>query len=109
MNSEEAKRVADERRLIVENLVNGVEPNEVARAFRRSRDDVMRDFDFAARKIKSYCFERRLPAFLVSTLGQARQQKQVFLHFLDRISFATDPKFRKIGVEFITEDNMRFL
>lgn len=107
MSAAEQDRLAEERKLIVSNLVNGVGIAGVAAAFKRSPEEVQRDFDFALRKIKSYVFERCLPAFLCDNIEQAQRQRDLFLHFLDRVNLKVDPKFKKIGAHTLDEGNLK--
>ena len=109
MSQAEELHRAQQRKLIVLNLINGVEAEDAARAFSCSREQVMREFEFAVRKMRSYCFERRMPAFLIENLAQARERREVFLHYLDRISFLRGPRHKKIGTQTITEENYRRL
>ena len=45
--------------LIFANLLNGVSEQQVAEAFKISREEVQRTFAFVLRKVKSYCFLRQ--------------------------------------------------
>jgi hypothetical protein len=107
MTADEQAHIAAQRKLIVENLVNGVEMPDVCRAFKCSPEEATKAFEFAVRKIKSYCFERRHPAFICAGIGDARQQRQVFLHFLDRVNMVTTPKFPKLGAQPLDEDTLK--
>ena len=107
MNEQETAHQVFERRLVVENLAKGVEMPDVCRIFKRSPEDVMRDFNFAVRKIRSYTFERRMNAFNISTVEQARAEKQLFLFLLDRVNLAKEPKFPKIKTETLDETTMK--
>lgn len=101
-----AEKIAHEtatRKLVIENLVNGVPLEIVAQTFCKSTAEVMRDFDFALKKIKSYCFERALPAFICDNLAQAKRQQQVFRHFLDRVNLEVAPKHSTIKDHVLTE------
>src|SRR5262249_45678549 len=97
--------LAQERELIVRNLLNGVPADRVAAAFRRSREEVAREFDFFLRKVRSYAFERRVPPPRVDTLAQATrpENKAVLLWILERLNLATDPAHRRISYAAIEE------
>jgi len=54
----ERERLASDRRLIFENVANGVAIETIMAAFRRSRLEVQKDVEFVANKIREYRFRR---------------------------------------------------
>ena len=57
---QEPRGVGEQRRLIFENVANGVPIETIMATFRRSRLEVQQDVEFVAKKITEYRF-RRLP------------------------------------------------
>lgn len=58
MTDAERAKLAFERRLIFENVANGVATEQIMAAFRRSRIEVQKEIEFVARKIREYRFKR---------------------------------------------------
>lgn len=99
---------AAERRLIFENLANGVGVEQVARDFgKNSIEEVMVDFRFVALKIKSYAFARLMPYIALDSVEHARQNRFVALTILAKLNLEVVPMFSSIkgnetdGKEFI--------
>jgi len=95
-----ATRLNDERAIIFSNLLNGVPVWQVARDFHKQADgEVQRIFDFILAKIKSYCFERKLPPVLGSTVAEVRQYKAICFEILPKINLDKEPMYGKIFEE----------
>lgn len=55
------KARGEERRLIFQNVANGVSIEKIKAAFHRSEKEVWDDVEFVGRKIREYRFRRHLP------------------------------------------------
>lgn len=88
--------VGERRRLVFSNLLNGVSIEQLMATFKLSAKEVMDDFDFVARKIRSYRFERGQPFLLCDTIANASGAREALLFTLTRINTDTDPKFSHI-------------
>lgn len=71
MTDEERARLAETRRLIFQNLCNGVSVQQAMGAFQLSEKEVRDHFAFVARKIVEYRFRRTLPWIKCGTIGEA--------------------------------------
>ncbi len=96
MSETDRVKLAEERKLIFANLVNGVPVASVMEAFKRSEDEVMADFAFVATKIISYRFERGMPFVNCRSIDEAIRKKALALHSLERINLLTDPVYSKV-------------
>jgi hypothetical protein len=64
----EVEQLGEERRLIFENVANGVPIQQVMSAYRRSEKEVMADVEFVGKKITEYRFRKAMPPLSCSTL-----------------------------------------
>jgi hypothetical protein len=81
----EVERLGDERRLIFENVANGVPIQQVMSVFRRSEKEVMDEVQFVARKICEYRFRGRLPPLSCSTLKDISWNRLALLETVARL------------------------
>lgn len=88
-----AGAIGERRRLVFSNLLNGVSVEQVMVTFKLSAKEVMDDYEFVARKIRSYRFERGQPFLLCDTIANARGSREALLFTLSRLNTDTDPKF----------------
>lgn len=99
----------DERILIFSNLLNGVSIEQVARDFKKSLDEVQRDFSYVLRKIKSYCFLRQtkkgFAPITASTIEEAKKFRLTCFSVLPNIKLDKEPQFKDIQHEIMTPDN----
>lgn len=93
MSDAERTRLADTRRLIFQNLANGVRVEQVMAAFRMSEKEVRDHFAFVARKITEYRFQRAIPYLRCDSVAAAVENKRPF--------FAT---LQKCGPVYLTSD-----
>lgn len=89
-------KLAEERKMIFANLANGVGVPEVMAAFQKSEKEVLAIFDWVAKKVAAYRFERGLPFTLCKSIDDARRQQATVLHTLERLNLKVDPKFNII-------------
>jgi hypothetical protein len=86
----------DRRKLVFTNLVNGVPVPSVMEALYLSEKEVMDDFWFVARKIRSYRFERGKPLLPIDSIVQARNQRIELLLTMSRLNLETPAAYRQI-------------
>lgn len=92
--------LATERKLIFQNLLNGVPVAQVAQAFHRaSEKEVLEDFRFVALKIKCYAFQRAFPYIPMDTVAEAAQNKMAILDILSKVNLDVLPVFSSVKVE----------
>lgn len=91
----EAERLAlgEDRRLIFENVANGVPVEDVMAAFRRSHAEIDREVAFVAKKIKEYRFRRQEPPLQCETMHDIRWNR---LPLLDTL--------RKFGPNYLSTE-----
>jgi hypothetical protein len=77
--TQQLERLGEERRLIFENVANGVPIQQVMSVFRRSETEVMREVSFVGRKIAEYRFRRHLPPLACATLNEIRWNRLALL------------------------------
>lgn len=97
------------RHLVFTNLLNGVPADRVAEALRLSPEQVGLAFRFVRDKIRSYCFERRMPPPPdCETPEQARKSRLVLLNFLQDLNLDKEPRIKVQGDgERVDERNIR--
>jgi hypothetical protein len=96
MTDQERMTLAADRKLIFTNLANSVPMRQVMAAFGRSEKEVMAEFEFVAKKIRSYRFERGMPFAACMTIRDAQKNAALLLHTLERLNLSTEPKFAKV-------------
>jgi len=90
--------LAEERKLIFTNLLNGVPVANVAQAFHRATEAaVMDDFKYVALKIKGYMFARAMPFIPLDTVAEAMQNKFQVLDILAKVNLDVLPEFSSIS------------
>ena len=80
-----AERLGEDRRLIFENVANGVPIQQVMSAFRRSEKEVMDDIAFVGKKIAEYRFRRHQPPLSCGTLREISFNRAALLDTLRRL------------------------
>lgn len=93
-----------ERRLIFENLANGVPIERIMAAFRRSEAEVWKDVEFVGRKIREARFRTQMPPVETQGIKAIRFNRKVLLETLRQLTdqyLATDLILPKIGVQSI--------
>lgn len=91
-----------ERRLIFENVANGVPMERIMAAFRRSEAEVWREVEFVGRKIREARFRTQMPPVEVQGLKAIRLNRLVLLETLRQVSddyLSTSLIIPKIGVQ----------
>jgi hypothetical protein len=79
------EKLGEERRLIFENVANGVPIEQIMVAFLRSEADVMREVEFVARKIREYRFKRHLPPLACGTIKEIRWNRPALLDTVTKL------------------------
>jgi hypothetical protein len=75
----ELERRGEGRRLIFENVANGVPIQQIMSVFRRSEAEVMAEVKFVGKKIAEYRFRRHLPPLACSDLREIRWNRLALL------------------------------
>lgn len=86
-----------ERRLIFQNLANGVPIAIVARDFHKQPFEVMDDFRFVVSKIKSYGFVRVMPYIPCETLELANKNRVFLFDLLEKLNLDNAPAIASIN------------
>lgn len=83
----EAERIARGivRKLMFENVANGVPREDIMAAFRRSSEELNREVAFVAKKIKEYRFRRRMPPLECSSEQDIRWNRKALLETLAKL------------------------
>lgn len=79
------ERLGQERRLIFENVCNGVPIEKIMVAFHRSELEVTKEVAFVARKIREYRFRRRLPPLRCETMNELRWNRLALLETVSKL------------------------
>lgn len=90
------------RRLIFENVANGVPMERIMAAFRRSEPEVWREVEFVGRKIREARFRTRMPPVEVRGIQAIRFNRKVLLETLSKLTdtyLSTSLIIPKIGVQ----------
>lgn len=93
MTEEDRRRLGEDRRLIFENVANGVPLEHVAAAFRRSVPEVERELGFVAKKLREYRFRRRQPPLDCDQVKDIRWNRVPLLETL-----------RKLGPDYLSSE-----
>ena len=107
MEAETLEKLGQDRRLIFENVANGVPMDQVRRAFRRSQTDVDRELRFVARKIKEARFRTYMPPLACDDVRDMRWNRFALLDTLRQVSDAflgTDLTLPNIGVQTLDSE-----
>lgn len=79
------QRLGEERRLIFQNVANGVPMEKIKAAFRRSEEEVWREVAFVGRKIREFRFRRRLPPIECMGEKAIRFNRKALLETLEKL------------------------
>ena len=85
MTDEERRRLGQMRRMVFQNLANGVSPEKVSEALRLSALEVEQAQTFVSRKITEYLTLRRQPPLPCATLKEIRWNRRALLGVLAKI------------------------
>ena len=86
-------KAGEERRLIFQNIANGVRMETIMATFRRSEQEVWNEVKFVARKIREYRFRRHLPPLESQGAVAIRTNRKALLETL-----------AKLGPEYLASD-----
>lgn len=104
----ERLRRGQERRLIFENVANGVPIERIMAAFRRSEAEVWREVEFVGRKIREARFRTRMPPIDHQGMKAIRFNRLALLETLRQLSddyLSSDLILPRIGVELLDSEN----
>lgn len=82
------ERLGEDRRLIFQNVANGVPIQQVMSVFQRSEKEVMDDVVFVGKKIAEYRFRRHMPPLGCHTLNELRIHRVALLETLRKLGDA---------------------
>lgn len=85
MTEEERRRLGQMRRMVFQNLANGVSPEKVGEALRLSALEVEQAQTFVSRKIVEYLTLRRQPPLPCTNLKEIRWNRRALLGVLAKI------------------------
>ena len=94
----ESERARD-RRLIVQNLCNGVPLGDVAAAFKRTDKEILDDMKFVVQKVHAYCLGRGRQMLTLDDVGALRLHRMIVLEILERLNLDVLPTYSKITVQ----------
>jgi hypothetical protein len=80
-----AERLGEQRRLIFENVANGVPVQQVMNVFQCSEKELMDDIKFVGKKISEYRFRRNQPPLSCSTFNEIFTNRLALLDTLRRL------------------------
>lgn len=86
----------ERRRLVFTNLANGLSVEAVMVALHMSEAEVLADFEFVSKKIRSYRFERIMPLIPLGTIAAARANRVEALYTMSRLNLGVEPVYSKI-------------
>jgi hypothetical protein len=86
----------EQRKLIVQNILNGAEFEDIGRAFDITEKELLDLFFLFVAKLRSYWMQRRIPYLPCESPSEARRNRIVLLHYLDRINLGVEPAHSKI-------------
>lgn len=99
---DERLKRGEERRLIFQNVANGVPMERIKAAFRRSEEEINRDVEFVGRKIREARFRTRMPPLDCMGPKAIRWNRRALLDTLRQLSneyLASDLILPKIGIQ----------
>lgn len=79
------KARGEERRLIFQNIANGVPMEKIKAAFSRSEKEIWDEVEFVGRKIREYRFRRRMPPLEVQGIKAIRFNRLALLETLSKL------------------------
>lgn len=101
---DERLRRGQERRLIFENVANGVPIEKIMAAFSRSREEVNRDVEFVGRKIREARFRTQMPPLDCQGPKAIRWNRRPLLDTLRQLTdeyLSADLLIPRIGIQEI--------
>lgn len=104
MTETDLRTLGQTRRLIFENVANGVPMEQVRVAFRRSQVEVDSDLRFVASKIREARFRTQMPPIACDEVAEIRLNRFALLETLRQLSddyLASGLVIPKIGVQAI--------
>lgn len=78
-------KLGEERRLIFQNLANGVPMQSIMAVFRRSEAEVWKEVEFVGRKIREYRFRRRMPPVELQGIKAILFNRRQLLETLEKL------------------------
>lgn len=102
--------LGEHRRLIFENVVNGVPVEDIRAAFHCSELEVQQAVEFVAKKIKEYRFRRHQPPLPCDTDFERKWNRRALLENVRKlgpVSLSTELLLPSIGVQTVDETSIR--
>jgi hypothetical protein len=97
---------AQTKTLVFSNLLNGVPRWQVARDLHLENHEVADAFNFVLAKVKSYCFQRNMPAIIGDNEAEvAKHHRIACLTILPNLNLDKAPAIGKIITEKVTGSN----
>jgi hypothetical protein len=78
-------KLGEERRLIFQNIANGVPMESIKTAFLRSEEQIWKDVEYVGRKIREYRFRRHLPPLEHQGISAIRLNRKALLDTLTKL------------------------
>lgn len=99
----------EERRLIFQNIANGVPMESIMAAFRRSEKEIWDEVEYVGRKIREYRFRRHMPPLEVQGIRAIRLNRLALLETLEKLGpeyLASDLVLPKITIQSLDSPGM---
>ena len=85
MAEDDLRRLGERRKLIFQNVANGVQVEDIMAAFSASREDIDRAVAFVAKKVKEYRFRRAAPPIPCDTVADIRWNRLALLETISKL------------------------
>lgn len=102
-------KLGEDRRLIFQNLANGVPMEKIMAAFLRSEKEIWEEVEFVGRKIREYRFRRHLPPLECQGIKAIRFNRQALLKTVDMFGpeyLSSELILPKVHIESVDKANM---
>lgn len=100
-------QAGERRRMVFENVANGVPMDQVRSAFKLSQTEIDKDLRFVARKIREYRFRRRMPPLACDGVHDIRWNRVALLETLAKLGpeyLESDLIIPKIEIQSLSSD-----
>lgn len=99
----------EQRRLIFENVANGVPMDKIKAAFRRSEEEVWREVEYVGKKIREARFRTRMPPLECQGIKAIRWNRKALLETLGQLKneyLASELILPKVEVQTLDSADM---
>lgn len=100
---------SQERRLIMENLANGVSLGDVARAFQKSEKEIWEDVRYVVGKMQAYCIKHCREVPRLDDIVAIRTRRDDIHWLLERINLDLVSRYSRIRVETLDKQTLKSL